>query len=437
MRNLSDLSASTQRNFAIALIILATANALLWSFVREPESGGPDEANHFNVVSQMVASGGLPEFRGFEPGKFSVGPVRSQVAHEIIPNAFAIPVALTVALIGSSDSSFNVHIARLFVVALYPLTLWLAFLTIRRVYPDMRAAPIWGVAAMATVPMFTLVHSYYTNDAPAIAASTLTTYALVRAFQSGFEDRDTVLLGVSIGLVALHKYTGFITIPFVLLVIVWKLSPQTDRLIRAILAACAIGAAMSAWWYIRNWTLYGDPIGVLYTQAAVDASGAAPIPPRTRGLSPVELIQESDWVRENFATFWAGYGLQRLKLPGAAYLGISAVMTMAALGLALRAIRRVDLHGSRASLPILIAFAGMHFGLWLISFWTSYTVDVALSGRYVFPVFVPFVVLVILGLSEFVAWRGRAASIVLLTIPIMLAANGAYFIQAIVPDVNS
>ena len=437
VRRSTDISGSTQQRLVVALIILATLHALLWSFVREPGSGGPDESNHFSVVAKIVANGALAEFKGYADGAFSGGPVRAQVAHEITPNLFAVPVALTLGLIGSDERSFNIHIARLFMVALYPITLWLAFLTLRRVFLDMRIAPVWGVAVMATVPMFTLVHTYYTNDAPAIAASTFATYALVRASQSSFAQRDTILLGASLGLVGLHKYTGVLMFPATAFLMLWHLFKQPIRMIQVGSVILGIATAIASWWYIRNWILYGDPIGVGFTQAAVDASGGAPIPPRTRGLNPVEFVQETNWIGENFATSWAGYGLQRLKLPGAAYLAFSSLIITAFFGAAFRITRAIRKSGARLASPIFVTLAGLHVGLWLVSFWSSYTVDVALNGRYVFPTFLPFIVMLIFGLSGFVAWRGRAAGFVLMTIPVMLAASGAYFVHTILPDVNS
>ena len=310
------LSVQMRQRLVIALILLATLNALLWSFVTRPGSGGPDEVSHFGVVGKMVATGGLAEFDGYGPGAFSGGPVRAQVAHEITPNAFAIPVAAVIGLIGSDDFAFNVHVARLFSVALYPATLWLAFLTFRRIFPDSSMGPVWGVTVMATVPMFTLVHSYYTNDTPAIAAGTLATYSIVRAAQSRFARRDVLLVGAALGLVGLHKYTGFVAFPAFAVALLWSLWRQPSRLLRTAVLVLGIATAICSWWYIRNWVLYGDPIGVAFTQAAVDASGAAPTPPRTRGLSPIEFLQESNWLGENFATFWAGYGLEKLKVVG-------------------------------------------------------------------------------------------------------------------------
>ena len=298
------MNAAVQRRLVIGLITLATLNALLWSVIAAPGGGGPDEPSHMRIVRTMLATGGLAEFRGYSPGAFAGGPVRAQVAHEITPNAFAVPVAAVLGLLGSDDDAFNHHMARLFSVALYPVTLWLAFLTLRRLFVDMPVAPVWGVALMATAPMFTLVHSYYTNDTPAIAASTFAVYALVRASQSDFALRDSALLGVALGLVGLHKYTGFLVFPVAALVLVWQLWRQPARLLRTGGAMLGIVAAIASWWYVRNWVLYGDPIGVAFTQAAVDATGGAPVPPRARGLNPVEFVQETNWIGENFATFW-------------------------------------------------------------------------------------------------------------------------------------
>lgn len=430
------MTATSQTRVAALLILFATLNALLWSFVRVPGSGGPDEKSHFGVVEQMVFTGRLPEFNPYEPGAFSDGPVRAQVAYELTPNLAAIPVAITLAAIGSDDYEFNVHIARLFMVALYPVTLWYAYLTLRLVFSSISIAPIWGIAAMATVPMFTLVHTYYTNDAPAITASTIATYALIRAHHSAFATSDTVLLGVSLAIVGLHKYTGFLMFPVTGIMLTWHLYRQPAVLIRRAVIIFGIATAIACWWYVRNWMLYGDPFGVSFTQAAVDASGGAPKPPRARGLNPIDFASQTSWLPENFASFWAGYGVHRLKLPGAAYLSFVALIAAAAFGLIFRVARSLWLRRAQDASPVLFVFGLLHIGLWMVSFWSSYTVDVALHGRYVFPTFVAFIAIFISGLSVFSRYVRISSLVAPMTIPIMLAANGAYFVHSIIPDVN-
>ena len=436
IRTESQLDFTTQRRIVVVLIVFATLNALLWSFVRVPGSGGPDERNHFNVVEQMVATGELPRFQGYRPGAFSQGPIRAQVAYELTPNLTAIPVAFVISAMGSNDYSLNVHIARLFMVALYPITLTFAFLTMRRVFPDSIVSPICGVCVMCSVPMFTLVHTYYTNDAPAITAATVATYAVVRASQSDFATWDTVILGLSLALVSLHKYTGFILFPAAAILMCWHFYSNPRRLLQTLMAAFSIAVLFGSWWYIRNWSLYGDPFGISYTQDAVDASGGAPIPPRSRGLSLFSFVAETNWISENFATFWGGYKGERLKLPGAAYLTLTALLITSGLGLVLRLVSASGARDASFRIPLLVIMAVMHIGLWIVSFWSSYTVDVALHGRYVFPTFAAFAIIVVAGLSEVLRRAKLPARLAIATIPILLAANGAYFIHSVLPDVN-
>jgi len=405
--------------------------------VREPGAGGPDETGYFRVVESIVANRSLPVFEGYAQQKFAGGPVRAQVAREIIPNFTAIPIAMVIATIGSADYEFNIHIARLFMVAIYPVTLWFSYLTLRRLFASIRTAPVLGVSIMAAIPMFTLVHTYYTNDAPAIAASTCSMYALVRAYQSGFRTADTLFLGATLGLIALHKYTGFLMFPATAFVVLWHFINRPRRILEIGITLSLSSAAFASWWYIRNIIVYGDPIGVAVTQAAIDASGGAPKAPRTRGLNLVEFIQETNWIGENFATFWAGYGLEKLKLPSAAYIAVSIVSVVAITGLLVRAIRAARARELRPKSPILITCAGIHIALWFVSFWTSYSVDVALSGRYVFPTLLPAVILLVYGLAAYTRWRGFTAALAVLVVPVMLASNGAYFFHIVLPDVTS
>jgi hypothetical protein len=175
---------------------------------------------------------------------------------------------------------------------------------------------------------------------------------------------------------------------------------------------------------------------VAVTQAAVDASGGAPVPPRARGLDLWQFVSETNWVAENFATFWAGYGRVKLKLPGAVYLALAGVVILAVLGFILDAVRSRRPGGDPVTWrPLVGMMAFLHLGLWALSFWSSYSVDVALNGRYVYPTFLPFVVLVILGLTSLAAWRGRVGAVAVASIPVMIAANLAYFVHTVIPDV--
>jgi len=419
-----------------ALIVYATANAFLWSVVRPPILGGPDEENHFGLIQDMVATGGWPLFKGYAESAFAGLEIRAQVAYELTPNLAAVPAALLLGVLGSGEVAFDNHLARLVNVALFPVTLALAYLTLRRLFPASVLMRVWPLAVMATTPQFTLVFSYVTNDSPAIAASTFGVYALVRAYQANFGNRESLLLGVALGLVALHKFTGFMIFPVAGVAIVWALRRSPGRMLKVAGIVAVLVLAISLWWYVRMVIIYGDPFGVATTQAAVDASGGAPIPYRARGYSLWRFLTGTEWVGENFATFWGGYGIVKLKLPAAAYLLLAGLVALGLAGLAVKVAGWARDRRRRTYTDWLpTAMAMLFFGLLALSLWSSYSVDMALHGRYLFPEFLPFVALLAIGLSAFAPLVRRAGPVVAATIPLMVAGNLAYVLFVLVPDV--
>ena len=419
-----------------ALIAYATLNALIWSVVRPPIFGGPDEENHFRLIQEMVDTGGWPLFKGYAENAFAGLAIRAQVAYELTPNMSAVPAALLLGAFGSGEVAFDIHLARLVNVALFPITLGLAYLTLRRLFPSSVLMRVWPLAVMATTPQFTLLFSYVTNDSPAIAASTFGVYALVRAFKADFGNRESVLLGVALGLVALHKFTGFMIFPVAGLTIVWALRRSPTRLLKVAGIVALFVLAISLWWYVRMVIVYGDPFGVATTQAAVDASGGAPIPYRERGYSLWRFLTETEWVGENFATFWGGYGIVKLKLPAAVYILLAGLSILGLAGLAARLVGWLRNQRRSADVDWMpTAMAMLFFGLLALSLWSSYSVDMALHGRYLFPEFLPFIVLLTIGLSTFAPLVRRTGPVVAATIPLMVAGNLAYVLFVLVPDV--
>ena len=417
-----------------AIIAFATVSALLWALVRVPGEGGPDETAHLGLIARVRDTGGIPVFEGFERGKFSGSPGRVINAYELTPNLSAFALASVAGAIGAHDLAATVLIGRLYSVALFPVTLTLAYLTLRRLLPNRVIERIWAVTAIATIPQFMLVHTYVTNDTPTIAFATLAIYALVRGWDEGFRWRDIVLLGVAVGLVALHKANGLIVLPMAAALMAWRLRHQPARLLTCVGAVAALALAIAGWWYVRMLLIYGDALGVATTQAAVNATGTAVATPRDQGLSPWDYAAASGWVEGTFRSFWAGYGVRKMTLPDTAYLALFAVLLVSAAGL-ISVIVRTRARASRDS-ALWIAFAAAFAVLWGLNFWSSWTLDgAAMHGRYVYPAIVPFAALLAVGLGEAGAWLGRSRSLLAMTIPLMIAANLAYFVRVVIPDV--
>jgi len=422
------------------LIIFATLSALLWSLLRPLLDGGPDEWNHFlQIVYPLSQNWEWPMFKGYPPGTFGESAVRAQVAYELTPNISALIHALVLNLAGLPEMLEANRWGRIVSVSFYPLTLIVSWKIFKLVFIDDPLIRLLGLAVMVTVPQFMLVHSYITNDSPAIFVSTLAIYLALRARKREFDMTSVVLLSTAIAFVMLHKYNGFIVVPGVAVLVVWAVWRDPYRLLKIATVGLFVVLLVAGWWYLRGFIVYGDFLGIETTRVAVDASGPAPIPPASRGLNPIQFLQETNWLPENYATFWAGYGLQRLKLPGGVYIAFLLVLLASIGGMLCRVFLGNAKWHSSLDRFALVWMAAMLLGLLIMSFWSSYTVDVALHGRYLYPQFVSFVAVMMAGFTGLLIHMKRRLTCVLVAVAVvaMLSANVSYLIHIVIPDMYS
>lgn len=416
-----------------AIIVFATLSALLWALIRIPGDGGPDEANHAALIERIRDAGGIPHFEGFERSDFTWSPGRVINAFELTPNLSALALAGLASAVGLSDPLATLLLGRLYAVSLFPVTLLLAYLTLRILIPERPVERVWALTALATIPHFMLVHSYVTNDTPTIAAASLAIYLTVRGWANGFRRRDTLLLGVALGLVGLHKANGLIVAPMAGSLIVWRLRHNLPQLFRTLGTVAIPALAVAGWWYVRMLAVYGDPLGTDTTKAAIEAVGTAVATPQNQGLSPWEYARESGWVEGAFRSFWAGYGVRKMTIPDAGYLALLAMLVVSTGGLIAGAWRaRLRAHNSAVWIAL-----GLSVGaLWGLNLWTSWTLDgAAMHGRYVYPTIIPFVALLVVGLGRALAVTSRSQFALALTIPLMAASSAAYSIHVVTRDV--
>ena len=423
-----------ERRAVAAIIVFATLTALLWALIRIPGEGGPDETNHLALIERIRDAGGIPLFEGFERSEFTWTPGRVINAFELTPNLSALALAGLASAVGLSDPIATLLLGRLYAVSLFPVTLLLAYLTLRLLIPERPVERVWALTALATIPQFVLVHSYVTNDTPTIAAASLAIYLTVRGWTNGFQRQDAVLLGVALGLVGLHKANGLIVAPMAGGLIVWRLRHNLPQMLGTLGTVAVPALAVAGWWYVRMLVVYGDPIGTGTTMAAIEAVGTAVATPQAKGLSPWEYARESGWLEGAFRSFWAGSGVRKMTIPDGGYLVLLAMLVVSVGGLIAGAWRARGVTASNwAVWPVLGLTVA---GLWVLNLWTSWTLDgAAMHGRYVYPAIVPFAALLVVGLGRALAVTSRSQFVLAIMIPLMVASSLAYSVHVVMRDV--
>ncbi len=221
-----------------------------------------------------------------------------------------------------------VHLVRFLSVLLSAGTVYLTYQIGREVLPERPWVGVLGSVLVGFTPMFTFVSAAVNNDNMAVLLSTASLLVMVRMVRLAEKETPPItypiLLGVLLGLAALSKVStlGFIGLAGITTAYVairrkrWQSFWLEGPLIIALIAAIA------GWWYWRNWTLYGDPLGLNMFIAVLGQ--------RARPASLAQLWTE----RQGFMqSYWGLFGGVNVPMPDAIYTLLNVLGMLAVLGM--------------------------------------------------------------------------------------------------------
>jgi hypothetical protein len=420
MRPARDRSCQLLAGILLAFVMLAA-----WYSLTIPLGEAPDEVPHFTYVRYLAQHGRLPttteEHEAFQPPLYySLGAVLSLWMKDEPDAPFAVranayydatdPRAPKNVLLHTADESWPYrgwalawHLVRLLSIALGAVAVWAVFQLGRVLFPQEPAIPLTMAAVTAFTPQFLFMSAVVNNDNAATTFSALVLWqvaALLHDTEHSAIWKRSVLLGLLLGLGLLSKANLIALLPIVgLAILVATVRRQAAngkrRLLLAagsFLLAFGLAALICGWYFVRNWTLFGDPIGWAFT-LQVSALREGP-------LTPDVLA----WLFKGvFCSFWLGWiGIQ---FDEWIYWIIGALCLAGLVGFVLWLVRRWRVlgRGTRWTLALL----GLHATITLGSLlqWTA-TVLGTDQGRLIYPT-LPTVMLALV--AGWAWWaRGRA-----------------------------
>ncbi|MCA9933306.1 MAG: glycosyltransferase family 39 protein [Anaerolineales bacterium] len=223
------------------------------------------------------------------------------------------------------------HLVRLLSVLIGAVTVLLTFFLGRHII----GSEVGGLVAagiLAFNPQFVFINASVNNDVLTAclgAAIVLASIALAQRPTIG----RSLLAGLLVGLGLLTKFALLALWPLTLLgVFVPLLRPPSRparpalRVLRHTILLLIVPILVSAWWYVRNWRLYGD---ALAWEVHLQAKGEQVL--RT---SPLGLHDLLAFARIHFQSYWGWFGWLKIQLPGWAYGLLLALVLISLLGLA-------------------------------------------------------------------------------------------------------
>jgi hypothetical protein len=146
----------------------------------------------------------------------------------------------------------------------------LVWLAARLLMPENAIARMFAVAMAAVIPMNIYISHYSSNESLSAVMIALSLYLALRTVASGdaasgdVTQRSFAVIGLSCGLALLSKFTALLVIPVILAAVVAhglnRDSGSLTDALKPVVTIFLVVAAVSGWFYIRNWSAYGNPL---------------------------------------------------------------------------------------------------------------------------------------------------------------------------------
>jgi len=284
----------------IAILLCFCALATAQSFATRLQ-WGPDEPGHIIYVRSLALDGRFPALsHGEEENAYLPGTARTHESHQ--PPLYYVLAALawrafrhlpeqTVTFRDPAGGQQGflvpgaVRPVRLLSVLLGAAALALTWATARTVFPGRPALCLGALALAAWTPMFTYMSGVINNDALLTVAVAALAWQWARMVRFGAGWRQVIALGLLLG-VAMNVKETAVGLVAVSLIVLAAVPGQVMRVCRPgevtaagqgqvadlpyrvgwrerlawMAAMAAITAALSAWWFVRKWLLYGSPL---------------------------------------------------------------------------------------------------------------------------------------------------------------------------------
>ena len=325
---------------ALFLLLATVYNALSIPFE------APDEIGHFYYVVHLLQNRGLPVVPADGPHPHyeqeGIQPPLYYASAALFVRALSAPLQLDLKDAGESldvnphsvcarpGARYNVkylahdphrerfpyqgrvrvlHVVRLWSSLLGMVAVAGVFASVRLAFPGVPAAAWLAAGLTAFTPEFLFTAGAVSNDNLVTALASWGVYLSLGMVRDGLHWRNTLALGILAGLAALSKFSGALLLPLALLVIPVASSLRRTRLSGrkfptpdwplliahwSLVVFCFF--AIAGWWFIRNWTLYGDLTG---TRPMLE------ILPLRREMSVGMLILELPGL---FRSWWGAFG---------------------------------------------------------------------------------------------------------------------------------
>lgn len=391
----------------------------------------PDENYRMLIPKFICERGALPT--GLEEEVRITGFGYSYGLYNVLPYIIQ-GYCMRFASLFTEQASVLLYAARAVNVVFGMLMAWVVYLLGRRLFRDDRFRWLFSFAVMY-LPENLFVHTYINTDSCCMLSTAMILYALVCAYQDGFDLKVSVWLAVGIVLCALSYYNAYGYILCSMILFVGYFVRKQERwhidwkpMLRYGLFISALVLLGAGWWFVRTYfVLDGDILGLrtrdrlallyAYEEESLSATYQA------RGIGIWQMLSENKFFQCLYDSFIAVFGSLSIRGNYWTYLSYKLFFGAGALGFITAWIfgrKMKKISGRELFFHLNMLFCIVLPLVIMIRY--AYTMDYQHQGRYVLPSLIPVMYYTVRGIERLSAVKIREFSM-----PRLLVDAGVLF----------
>lgn len=259
--------------------------------------------------------------------------------------------------------------------------------------------------SITMLPEMVFLGSYINNDSLALLSVAIIIYAWICGLQDGWSTKNSVMLGIGIGVCALSYYNAYgyiLTSIFLYFISASRQSifaENRTKILKRALLITVIAFAIAGWWFIRSAIIYnGDFLGLAtsnqYAQKYAEV-GYRPSDiknPFNTGESILHMLFVRSWIVSTAISFIATFGLLNILLPNHLYIPYVIMILVGLVGVIdwkhSRKLSKIW-NDRRNAVLLETVFAVNILISVVLGIYYSYANDYQPQGRYIMPLVFP------------------------------------------------
>lgn len=298
------------------------------------------------------------------------------------------------------------------------------------------------VVFVTLLPQMVYLGSYLNNDALALFSISIIINSWIIGIEENWNWKSCITLAIGIGICALSYYNAY---GYILCsVIIYFISSYIKKIdikefLKKGIVIALIAFAIAGWWFVRNFILYdGDFLGLTVSREYGEMYAEEPYKPSNRstpanqGYTLGYMLDEMHWIEHTKNSFIGQFGYMSIVMPKNIYVVYELILGVGLIGAICAIVKKIakkaKCENKDKSVYNIIMLLNVIIPIGL-SIYYSFCMDFQPQGRYIMPMIIPFMYIVVKGIqfiSEFFIRHEKVRNTILSILIIVWALMPLY-----------